>query len=107
MPSVGTLTLHEYNDETIIVTLYADVNRTVPLDLTGTLVQFVYKTTASQSDDDAIIIIATIDDPVQGLCTVEIGNEQVELARKFFRIDVLSGPERKTAIYGPITVVDL
>jgi hypothetical protein len=107
MSTVGNLTFHEYNDETVYATLYADVSKTVPLDLTGAVVEFIYKTTNAQSDDDAITIIGEIDDAINGIVTIEVGNELVTLTRKFFRIDVLSGTERKTAVYGPITVVDL
>lgn len=107
MPSQGTLTLHEYNDEEIDIVLWEDVQKTVPLDITGALVYFIYKTSSTQADDDAIIIPAEIINAVTGHCKVGIDNEQVSLTRRFFRIDVVAGGERKTAIYGPISIVDL
>lgn len=107
MPSVSNLTFHEYNDEVFYATIYADADRTTPQDLNGTVVQFIYKTSSAQSDADALVIPATILDPLLGTVQVEVTNELVSINRKFFRIDVLSGAERKTAIYGPINVVDL
>jgi hypothetical protein len=107
MPSVGNLTFHEYNDEVVYATIYADVDKTIAQDLTGTVVQFIYKTTASQNDNDALVITADVLDPLLGTVQIDITNELVSLNRKFFRIDVLSGAERKTAVYGNITVVDL
>lgn len=107
MPTVGNLTFHEYNDEVVYATIYSDVARTTPQDLTGTVVQFIYKISPSQNDDDALVIAATVLDPLEGTVQVDVTNELISLSRKFFRIDVLSGAERKTAVYGNITVVDL
>jgi hypothetical protein len=107
VPTVGNLTFHEYNDEVVYATIFADVDRTIRQDLTGTVVQFIYKTSASQADEDALVISAMVLEPVLGTIQIDVTNELVSLSRKFFRIDVLSGAERKTAIYGNITVVDL
>jgi hypothetical protein len=103
----ATITFHEYNDETVYATLYEDVNKTTPLDLTGTLVEFIYKTSNAQSDAEAVIIPGEITDAAFGKCEFQISNDLVTLTRKFYRIDVIGGIERKTAVYGPINVVDL
>ena len=107
MSTQATITFHEYNDETVYATLYEDVNKTTPLDLNGTLVEFIYKTSNAQSDADAVVIPGEITDPAFGKCEFQITNDLVTLTRKFYRIDVLGGIERKTAVYGPINVVDL
>lgn len=107
MPSQTTLTFYEYNDETVEGTLYADVAKTDPLDLSGASVEFIYKTNVDQSDEDAVIIPCTIVDALAGTIEVKIDNSLVRITRKFFRIDVVAGDERKTTVYGPVVVVDL
>lgn len=107
MPSQATLTFYEYNDETVEATLYADVAKTIPLDLTGATVEFIYKTDVTQEDGDAVIVPCTVIEATEGTIEVEIDNSLVRTNRRFFRIDVLAGGERKTTVYGPVTVVDL
>lgn len=107
MATVGNITLHEYNDETVVATLFEDVAKTIPLNLTGSSVEFIYKTSNAQDDGSAVTIDATITSAVDGEIEVEIPNETVDMAKKFYRIDVIAGSERKTAVYGNITVVDL
>lgn len=107
MASQGSLTFHEYNDETVNATLFADAARSQPLDLEDCVVEFIYKTSNAEPDDQAIVIVGDILDAANGIVRFEIGDEKVSLQRKFFRIDVLSGDIRKTAIYGPVSVIDL
>lgn len=107
MPSISNLILHQYNDETVYATLYEDVAMLNPIDLTGATVEFLYKTSNSQNDTDSLRLPAVILDAIGGKVSVEISNELVDLAKKFFRIDVISGTKRKTAVYGSISVLDL
>lgn len=107
MPSQSTLTFYEYNDETVEATLFADVAKTIPLDLTGATVEFIYKTDVNQEDVDAVIVPCTIVNAINGTIEVDIDNSLVRTSRRFFRIDVLAGGERKTTVYGPVQVVDL
>lgn len=107
MATIGALTFYEYNDEIVLGTLYEDVAKTIPLDLTDMTVEFIYKTSNAQPDLDAVIITADILDPVSGSIRVDLSDTTVDMAKKFFRIDVISGANRRTAIYGPVTVVDL
>jgi hypothetical protein len=107
MPSQTTLTFYEYNDETVTGTLYEDVARTIPLDLTGATVEFIYKTSVDQEDTEATIVPCTVVSALDGTIEVEIDNSLVRVTRRFFRIDVVVGGERKTTVYGPVQVVDL
>jgi hypothetical protein len=107
MATIGSLTFYEYNDETVLGTLYTDVTKTTPLDLTGMTVEFIYKTSNAQDDIDALTIAATILNPTAGTIMISVSDAQVDLNKKFFRIDTISGSIRKTAVFGPVTVVDL
>jgi len=107
MASQGSLTFHEYNDETVHATLFADAARTERLDLSDCIVEFIYKTSNAEPDEEAIVVQGEILDAPNGVVRFEIGDEKVSLQRRFFRIDVLSGDIRKTAIYGPVAVIDL
>lgn len=107
MATVGNITLYEYNDETVVATLYEDVSKTTPINLTGMTVEFIYKTSTAQADTDATTITATIVSAVNGQIKVSIPNETVDMSKKFYRIDVIAGSDRRTAVYGNISVVDL
>lgn len=107
MATIGNITLYEYNDETVVATLYTDVAKTTPLNLTGATVEFVYKTSNAQADVDATKFTATITNAAAGQISVAIANTSVDMLKKFYRIDVISGAVRRTAVYGSVTVVDL
>jgi len=99
------LTLYEFNDETVhAVILDASMN---PLDCTGKSVEFVYKTDTGMSEAAAIRLPGIFTDALVGACDFSVPSQYVLLANKFYRIDVISNGIRKTAAYGPVTVVDL
>lgn len=107
MSTVGNLTFHEYNDEEVFATLYDDAEKTIPLNLTGTTVEFIYKTNSTQTDVAAITLPCTILSPTAGTIKVVVSDTIITLDKRFFRIDVVQGTNRRTAVYGTITVVDL
>lgn len=107
MPSQGSLTFYEYNDETVLATIYEDVGKTTPLDLTGKAVEFIIKSSNSVDDSTGLTIPADVTNAPGGEITISLDAAQINLTRKFFRIDVVTATDRKTAIYGSVTIVDL
>jgi hypothetical protein len=107
MPSQGSITLYEYNDETVLATIYEDVAKTTPMDLTNAMVEFIYKLSTASDDTTGLTLQATILDALAGEVSVFISNTNVDLNKKFFRFDVVAAGERKTAIFGSVTVVNL
>lgn len=107
MPSQGSITLYEYNDETVLATIYEDVAKTTPMNLTSASVEFIYKLSTATDDSAGLILDATIENASAGQVSVFISNTNVDLNKKFFRFDVVAAGERKTAIFGTVTVVNL
>jgi hypothetical protein len=111
------IALHERNDEQLLLT----INRQDPGDdLTViTIVEVYLKTESCQSDSDPATLALTSADPAQVLVT-SVSAAQI-LATvyipaaalvgpydRFWRVDGLTaGGARRTAMYGPVTVVDL
>lgn len=108
-PNVN-LTLYERNDETVDHTVTQDG---APFDLTGKTLEFVLKTRTQDLDSAGVILTdtdgdITVTDPAGGLATTSISSENLATpGNKVWRLDVLDGTDRKTAVFGKITVVDL
>lgn len=109
------ISLNESNDENIKVTITTNVptDGTV-LDLTGKTVEAFLKPSKATADGDGAVwkgssatTGVTVTDAVNGKCTVSVPAASVLTTMTWWRVDVLSGGLRKTAIYGTVTVVDL
>lgn len=111
------LTLHEENDETVSITITSDDPDD---DLTDVvLLEFYLKTDSCVPDSDPLTVLLTSDDPAEiGILTqtadlieAEVyipGSDLLDPYDRFWRIDAItSGGLRRTAIYGPVTVIDL
>lgn len=111
MPTANvSLQLYERNDETVDHTVTRDGQ---PFDLTGKNLEFILKARTQDLDTAGVILTdtdgdITVTDPAGGLATTSISSEHLASpGRKVWRLDVLDGTDRKTAIYGQVTIVDL
>lgn len=110
------LTLYEGNDETLTVTL-------VPADgeslssVTG--LEFFLKADSCDADDADGVVFLSTENPPGGItivsqsadeivATIEIpASALVDPYGRFWRLDAMTGVLRRTAMYGPVTVLDL
>jgi hypothetical protein len=111
------LTFHEGNDETIAVTITStDPND----DLTQILtLEFYLKSDSCVADDGPSTVILTSADAAEILITSQTADEiqaevfvpgtaLIEPYDRFWHLDALTGTGlRKTALYGPVVVVNL
>lgn len=113
MPSLINLTLHEGNDETITVTITPATGQSLA-GVTG--LEFVLKpsTCEDDDDDDALVLTVgsgiTLDSQSADLIEATIavpGTALTETYTRSWRLDALTGLERRTALYGTVTVIDL
>lgn len=113
MPTVVDLTLHEGNDETVLVTLVPAPGGSLA-GVTG--LKFVLKPSTCESDaDDAALILTTgagitITTQTADEIVAEVavpGTALTETYERVWRLDALTGTARRTALYGTVTVVDL
>ena len=110
-----TKALNENNDENVKVTITTNVpTEGTALDLTGKTVEAFLKPTKGTADNDAAVwkgstatTGVTITDAANGKATVSIPAANVTTTQTWWRVDVISGGLRKTAVYGVVTVVDL
>ncbi len=105
------LVMHEDNDETVDITLTGAVGEDLT-DVTG--LEMVLKATGC--DDDDVVLSSAV--PSQILITLQTATTIVAEAYvpaaaladpypRVWRLDALTGVLRRTAVYGPVTVVDL
>lgn len=115
MATNQAITLNENNDENVKVTITTNVptDGTI-LDITGKTIEAYLKPSKATADTDGAVWKGssatsgvTITDAENGKATVSIPAASVLTTMGWWRVDVLSGVLRKTAIYGPVTVVDL
>lgn len=111
MPQRTDLTLIEGNTETVRETVTDDDTGTA-FDLTGRTVEFYVKANATVSDTDPSVVKLstatgeiTITDAINGVCEVTVPAQQP--GSWWRRLDVVDGTDRKTAIYGPLYVVNV
>jgi hypothetical protein len=81
-----------------------------PVDLTGKTVEFYIKATDTTNDTDAVVLSTattgvTITDALAGICEVDLPAQQP--GEYWRRLDVVDGSDRKTAIYGPLHVINV
>lgn len=109
------LSLNENNDEEVLATITTNqpTDGTV-LDLTGKTLEAFLKASAATADNDGSVWKGTttggevvVTDAVNGKVTVKIPAASVTTSMKWWRLDVLNGSLRKTALYGVVTVTDL
>jgi hypothetical protein len=104
------LTLGQANDETLeLVLVESDTGGAY--DLTGAGVEVVLKAAAGVPDTEAIILTSPdvdITDPEAGEVEVAISRSHLQDAGcRWWRVDVVRPGTRRTALYGPLQVVDL
>lgn len=109
MPSEVALTLYENNDEKLNLTVSSNV---VGFTLVGKDLEAFVKASAATPDNDAGVWKGTSDD---GDIVIDDGDSAYVMipaaalttTKGWYRVDVISGGLRKTAVYGTLTVVDL
>jgi hypothetical protein len=109
MATRASLEVIEGNAETIDVVITAE-NGGAATDLTGLTVEYLIKETPETPDTEALILSTatgaiTITDAAAGKCRVALPAQSA--GQRWRRLDVVSGPDRRTAIYGWLTVVDV
>lgn len=114
MATRTALEFREGNDELVDVVVVPDTGGTLA-GVTG--LEFVLKLDPCRDDDDpstvvlstaAASIVITSQTAARVDATVTVPASALDGAwNRFFRLDALAGPLRRTAIYGPVTVVDL
>lgn len=109
------LVLNERNDETINLTLLQPDGIT-PYDLTSAEVDFYIKPSAASEDTDIDVIklsttgggVVVTSPPTAGLATVTIPTVDLQTpATRFWRVDVIAGGQKKTAMFGLLQINDL
>lgn len=110
MPSEVPLTLYEGNDETLHVTITSNI---AGFTLVGKTIETFLKANRATVDGDAgvwkgststgEVVIVDADE-----ATVAVPASVVTTTKGWWRCDVIDGTgKRKTAGYGPVTIVDL
>jgi hypothetical protein len=109
MPSEVPLTLYENNDEKLNLTITSNV---VAFTLVGKTMEALVKASAATPDNDAGVWTGSttggeivIED--EDNAYVMIPRAAVTTTKTWYRVDVITGGLRKTAVYGTLTVVDL
>lgn len=122
MATKAPITLRQLNDETLLLTITPD---DAEGDLTTvTEIRVVIKDDACVADEAAGVLTLSSTDPSQVLVTTFSaekiiaqafvpGSALVEPYPRFWRTDALTGPvnapnrPRRTALYGPVSIIDL
>ena len=108
------LTLHEGNDETLLLTIDREVD-TDDLTVITSLELFLKYDACDEDDADTTVqlttgagITITAQSAAQILATASIpASALVGSFERFWRVDGLVGSARRTAMYGPVQVVNL
>lgn len=109
------LTLNENNDEEILATLTTNQPTAgTALNLTGKTLEAFLKVSASTSDTDGATWKGTsaggqvtVTNAANGEVTISVPASAITTSMAWWRLDVLSGALRKTALYGTVTVTNL
>jgi hypothetical protein len=115
MATSTALSLNENNDETVRVTITTNQpSAGTPLNLTGMTLEAFLKPTSATADTASGVWKGTsaggditITDAANGKVAIAIPAAAVTVSQGWWRLDVLSGVLRKTAVYGLLTVTDL
>ena len=116
MATMAPLTLNQDNDEVIDLVI-TPVAATDDLSLVTEL-EFYLKPSQCTADTDAAVTVLTSSDPAQITITPQSSTQIVAIVYvpaasllepydRWWRVDAYVGTTRRTAMYGPVTVVDL
>lgn len=113
MPASQVLNLFEGNTDTITLTITSQATGTAE-DLTGSTVEVLFKPDASTADGDVTVTKlvsptdVTIVDAVGGVARFVVPPGVVASpGSTFWRCDVVSGANRRTAMYGAVVTENL
>lgn len=114
MATYQELTVYELNDEQIGLVI-TEPDTGTAYDLTGADLEMLLKPSADTPDSDpGVVILSTtggeivVDDAAQGLATVAIARGDLATPGDLvWRVDVVRPGTRRTAVYGPLRVVNL
>lgn len=108
------LVVYENNDEELdlVVTTLDDG---AAYDLTGATLELVIKPSAdTPDDDDGTVVLSsadgdiTITDPAAGTATVTVDRSHLAVpGTRAWRVDVVRPGSRRTAMYGPLHIINL
>lgn len=105
------LKLIEGNPETLREAI-TDDDTGLPLNLTGKVINFYIKPSADTADTDLSVIKLstgtgeiTITDATGGICTVAVPAQAAGTLWR--RLDVVTAGQPKTAVYGPVYVLNV
>lgn len=109
------LTLNENNDEEILAVLTTNQPTAgTALNLTGLTLEAFLKVDAATSDVDGSTWKGTtaggqitVTNAAGGEVSISVPASAITTSMGWWRLDVLSGSLRKTALYGAVTVTDL
>lgn len=116
MATRDPITLHQGNDETVLITITPDVTGD---DLTAvTAVELYLKIDACDGDDATTTVKLDSGSATELVITAQSATEITAEAYipasalssaypRFYRVDGLVGAARRTAVYGPVKVIDL
>lgn len=106
------LVVYENNDETIdlaVTTVDGD-----PYDLTGANLELLIKPADTPDDGPGVVVLSTgtgeitITDAAGGAATAEVSRTALaDPGTRVWRVDVVRPGSRRTAMYGPLHVVNL
>jgi hypothetical protein len=110
-----SLTLIEGNNEDLLIHIKTNVPVAgTVLDLTGSTVEVYLKESANLADDHAstwkgstATTGVVLTDAVNGVVTVSFPATVVLPTAKWWRVDVVKGGKRKTAVYGLVSVITI
>jgi hypothetical protein len=110
--TVKALKMFENNDETLNLTITV---AGTPYNIAASTVEMYIKPDAATADDDeAVVLLSTMDSAVTitsgvlGAATVRVPRTSVPAAGlHWYRVDIVDVLGRRTALYGPLTIVDL
>ena len=114
MPVSTVLNLYEGNTDTITLTITKAVDST-PENLSGKTVEVYFKPTPSTADDDVTVtkLVSpddiTVVDAAGGIAQFVVPSTVVDTTDQpaFWRCDVVSGSNRRTAMYGAVVIENL
>jgi hypothetical protein len=116
MPSLVPLTLRQLNDEIVRVTIVPDDPSESLLPVT--LLMFYMKSNACVADSDSSVLLLTSVDPAQIHINTHTASQMIVDVNvpssaliapypRVWRIDAHIGASHRTAVYGPVTLIDL
>lgn len=112
MATYQELTVYELNDETLGLAVVGEDTGTA-YDLASVTLEMLIKPTADTPDAEAVILSTTtgeitITDAADGLAEVRIDRTHLaEAGDLVWRLDLVVEGTRRTAVYGPLRVINL